>query len=101
MSADIIPLPQFRFDEQLENYMAAVSKHIEAAIRVEPGVLVLYAVAHNDDPTRVTIFEIYKDAAVYRAHLTAPHFKNYKAISEKMIRSLKLIPVTPIVLGAK
>ena len=41
--------------------MAAVSKHIEAAIRVEPGVLVLYAVAHNDDPTRVTIFEIYKD----------------------------------------
>jgi quinol monooxygenase YgiN len=47
------------------------------------------------------VFEVYRDAAAYRAHLEAPHFKKYKATTETMVRSLKLVPVVPIVLGAK
>jgi quinol monooxygenase YgiN len=86
---------------QIENYRAAVNEQIEAAIRTEPGVLVLYAVAERDDATRVRVFEIYRDAAAYRAHLEAPHFKKYKATTETMVRSLKLVPVVPIALGAK
>src|SRR5690349_1895101 len=43
---------------QLEAYKAAVNEQIETAIRVEPGVLVLYAVADKDSPTRVRVFEI-------------------------------------------
>ena len=35
---------------QLENYRAAVNEQIEAAIRTEPGVLALYAVAGRRDP---------------------------------------------------
>ena len=86
---------------QIENYRAAVNEQIEAAIRTEPGVLVLYAVTERDDATRVRVFEIYRDAAAYRAHLEAPHFKKYKATTETMVRSLKLVPVVPIALGAK
>ena len=33
---------------QLEAYKAAVREHIEPAVRVEPGVLVLYAVSEKD-----------------------------------------------------
>ena len=43
---------------QLEEYRAAVREQITAAIRDEPGVLVLYAVSDKDNPARVTVFEI-------------------------------------------
>jgi quinol monooxygenase YgiN len=100
--ARYVQLAELEIDPaQLEAYNTALRQHIETAVRVEPGVLALYAVAHENDPTRITVFEIYKDTDAYRAHLEEPHFKNYKATTEKMVKSLKLLPVTPIVFGAK
>ena len=86
---------------QLDSYEAAVAEQIEAAIRLEPGVLVLYSVANKDNPAHVTVFEIYRDREAYLAHLQAPHFLKYKATVEKMVKSLKLIPVNPVALGTK
>jgi quinol monooxygenase YgiN len=86
---------------QLESYRSAVREQVEAAIRLEPGVLVLYSVTDNDNPTHVTVFEIYKDIAAYKFHLQSAHFKKYKAVTEKMVKSLTLAPSTPIMLGAK
>ena len=86
---------------QLENYRAAVREQIEAAIREEPGVLVLYAVSERDNPAHVTVFEIYKDTAAYKAHLESAHFKKYKAVTETLVKSLTLVRSTPIMLGAK
>ena len=74
---------------QLEAYKAAVTEQIEAATRVEPGVLVLYAVSEKDNPARVGVFEIYRDVDAYRAHLEIVHFKKYKATTANMVRSLK------------
>lgn len=37
---------------QIDAYKAAVQEHIETAVRVEPGVLVLYAVSDKNDPSR-------------------------------------------------
>jgi quinol monooxygenase YgiN len=78
-----------------------VTEQIETATRVEPGVLVLYAVSEKDNPARVRVFEIYRDADAYRSHLETAHFKKYKTTTEKMVRSLKLIQTTPILLGTK
>lgn len=86
---------------QLEAYRAAVREQIEAAIRIEPGVLVLYAVSEKDNPARVRVFEIYRDTDAYKSHLETAHFKKYKATTEKMVKSLKLVVTTPIMLGAK
>jgi quinol monooxygenase YgiN len=86
---------------QLKNYRTAVRKQIEAAIREEPGVLVLYAVFDQDNPAHVTAFEIYKNVAAYKAHLESAHFKKYKVATETMVKSLMLIRSTPIMLGAK
>ena len=85
----------------LDSYEAAVAEQIEAAIRLEPGVLVLYSVGNKDNPAHVTVFEIYRDCEAYLAHLQAPHFLKYKAAVEKMVKSLKLIPVNPVALGSK
>ena len=86
---------------QLDSYKAAVTEQIEAAVRLEPGVLVLYSVSKKDNPAHVTVFEIYRDREAYLAHLQAPHFLRYKATVDKMVRSLKLVPVDPVMLGTK
>ena len=86
---------------QLEDYKAAVAEQIEAATRIEPGVLALYAVSEKDDPARVRVFEIYRDVDAYRSHLETAHFRKYKAATEKMVKSLRLVQTTPIMLGAK
>jgi quinol monooxygenase YgiN len=86
---------------QLDAYRAAVQEQIDAAIRKEPGVLVLYAVSEKDNPTHVKVFEIYRDKSAYEAHLASGHFKKYKTTVDKMVKSLKLMQTTPIMLGAK
>jgi quinol monooxygenase YgiN len=86
---------------QLDGYKAAATEQIEAAVRLEPGVLVLYSVLNKDNPAHVTVFEIYRDREAYLAHLQAPHFLKYKATVEKMVKSLKLSLVDPIMLGTK
>ena len=97
-----VQIAQIEIDPaQLENYQAAVKEQIEAAIREEPGVLVLYAVSDRDNPAHVTVFEIYKDAAAYKTHLESAHFKKYKALTETMVKSLRLVRSRPIMLGAK
>ena len=86
---------------RLDAYQAALSEEIEASVRVEPGVLALYAVAVKDHPAHIRVFEIYADEDAYRAHLETPHFKKYKAATRDMVTQLKLIDAVPIKLGAK
>jgi quinol monooxygenase YgiN len=86
---------------RLDAYRAALREEVEAAIRLEPGVLALHALSDKDTPTRVIVFEIYADEAAYRSHLETPHFRKYKASVESMVTSLKLSETTPIFLGSK
>ena len=86
---------------QVPAYRDALKEEIATSIRVEPGVLSLYAVSVKDQPTQVRIFETYKDQAAYESHLQTPHFKKYKAETQGMVKSLKLIETEPILLGTK
>ena len=61
---------------QLESFKSAVKEGIETAVRVEPGVLALYAVSEKDNPSHVIVFEIYTDANAYATHLEMADFKN-------------------------
>ncbi|MFL6515018.1 MAG: putative quinol monooxygenase [Chthoniobacterales bacterium] len=85
--------------DQLENYKAALKEEIEASLRIEPGVLGLYAVSDKNAPTHITILEMYVDADAYDAHLKTAHFKNYKMGTKHMIKSLELMETEPILLG--
>ena len=86
---------------QLDNYRAALKEGIETAVRVEPGVLTLYAVAEKDHPTHITILEIYADTAAYKAHLQTQHFIKYKTGMLHMIKSLELVETDPLIPGMK
>lgn len=82
---------------QLEDYKALLKEGAETAVRVEPGVLTLYAVSEKEHPTRFTILEIYADSTAYRAHLQTPHFIKYKTATKDMVKSLELIETVPLV----
>jgi quinol monooxygenase YgiN len=86
---------------QLENYKAALKEGIETAVRVEPGVLTLFAVYDKDHPTHVTVLEVYADEDAYKAHLQTIHFQKYKSTTKDMVRSLELVDVVPIGLESK
>lgn len=81
----------------LEQYKAILKEEIEASVRIEPGVLTLYAVSEKENPTHFTILEIYADSAAYRAHLQTPHFISYKTRTKGMVRSLELVETTPLI----
>src|SRR5688572_15406349 len=78
MQGQYVQVAEIEIDPaQLESYKAAVKEQIETAIRVEPGVLVLYAVSEKDNPTRIRVFEIYRDVDAYKSHLESAHFNKY------------------------
>ena len=102
MQSRVVRLAELEIDpSQLEKYKAALRDEIEASIRLEPGVLTLYAVSVKGDPAQIRIFEMYADAASYEAHLQTPHFKKYKTGTQGMVKSLVLVETDPILLGAK
>ena len=86
---------------QLDAYKLILKEEIETSIRVEPGVLRLYAVSLKGHPEQIRLFEMYSDAASYESHLQSPHFKAYKAQTQRMVKGLRLIETEPILLGSK
>lgn len=102
MPPAVVRIAELEIDPgQLREYKNALSDEIATSIRVEPGVLNLYAVSVKDQPSQVRIFELYKDHEAYESHLQSPHFKKYKDATHGMVKSLKLIEAVPIMLGTK
>jgi quinol monooxygenase YgiN len=102
MEQALVRIAELEIDAgQIDAYRNALKEEIETSIRIEPGVLTLYAVSVKGQPNQIRIFEIYKDEAAYESHLQTPHFKKYKAETQGMVKSLKLIETDPILLGRK
>lgn len=98
----VVRLAEIEIDPQyVAPYRAALQEGIEAAIRLEPGVLTLCAVSVKNHPEQVRVFEVYASQAAYQAHLQTPHFKKYKTTTQGMVRSLKLIETDPILLRSR
>ena len=85
----------------LDKYNAALSEGVNAAVKNEPGVLALYAVADKQRPTHITVFEIYASEEAYKLHLQTAHFKKYKSSTMDMVKSLELMDASPIAWAAK
>ena len=82
---------------QLARYKGLLKQEIEASMQKEPGVLTLYAVFEKKRPNHLTILEMYADEAAYRAHLTTPHFLEYKQGTLPMVQRLELLETDPLI----
>ena len=86
---------------QLDNYKAVLKEEIEASVRLEPGVITLYAVSEKNNPTHITILEIYADSSAYKSHLQTPHFIKYKTATKDKVKALELVEADPLIPGMK
>jgi quinol monooxygenase YgiN len=82
---------------QLEQYNALLKEEIETSVKVEPGVITLYAVAEKNKPTHITILEIYANIDAYKKHINTPHFLKYKNGTKNMVKSLELVETIPLI----
>lgn len=80
----------------LEAFLSAVREEMATSLRVEPGVLALYAVADRQDPTKLTFFEMYVDDAAYERHRRTPHFQKYYQTTKDMIARRVLLEAIPV-----
>ena len=93
----IVRLAKIQVDPaQLDRYNAALKEQMTTAVKVEPGVLTYYAVAEKENPSHITILEIYADSNAYKLHIETAHFKKYKAAVQGMVKSLQLVDVNLI-----
>jgi len=86
---------------QLDSYTAIVREEMETSVRVEPGVIAIYAVADKERPSRLRFFEIYVEDEAYRAHIASPHFRTYFEATKSMILDRQLIEAIPVQLSSK
>lgn len=89
------------YPDHVAAYKAALKEEIGTSIRVEPGVLTLYAVSVKGHPNQVRLFESYSNQTAYQSHLQTVHFRKYKLQTRNMVKSLTLIETDPILLGSK
>lgn len=82
---------------RLETYNTFLKEEIQTSVKIEPGVLTLYAVAEKNKPTHITILEIYASEDAYKKHVQTSHFLKYKNGTKDMVKSLELVEVIPLV----
>ena len=97
--AAVIRMARLRIKaDQVEAFTAVVRKEMAASLRLEPGVVAIYAVADKNDPTRLTFFEMYVDERAYEAHRQTPHFRKYFHATRDMIEERVLLEAVPVAL---
>lgn len=82
--------------EYVDEYLSILKEESKASVELEDGVISIYPMYQKKNPTEIRILEIYADKKAYESHLETPHFKHYKATTLKMVKSLKLVDMTPI-----
>lgn len=77
--------------EYLIEYNAILKEEAVASVEKEKGVVAIFPMSIEQDPTQIRIIEIYADSSAYQAHLKNPHFQHYKTTTLKMVKALKLV----------
>lgn len=80
----------------LEDYTSILRREAAASVRLEPGVVCIFPMAEQAEPTRIRLLEIYANREAYEAHLQSPHFREYKASTLPMIKSLRLVEMSAL-----
>jgi len=89
--SEIEIIPEF-----LEDYKSILKEESAVSVKIEPGVIALFAMYQKENPVQVRIVEIYANKEAYQSHLKTPHFQHYKTTTIKMVKSLKLVDMTDV-----
>ena len=63
--------------EDLDLFLAAAKRELEAVRANEPGCLRFDVLVFDEEPGRGAFFEVFRDQAAFDAHGDTPHFKAF------------------------
>jgi len=89
--SEIEIIPEF-----LEEYKSILKEEGSASVKLEKGVIAIFPMFQQKNPTQIRIVEMYADKEAYQFHLQTPHFQHYKTSTLKMVKSLELIDMAAI-----
>lgn len=84
--SEIEIIPEF-----LDEYKSILKEEASASVKLEKGVIAIFPMYEQKNPSQIRIIEIYADKEAYQFHLQTPHFQHYKTSTLKMVKSLNLI----------
>ena len=82
--------------QYLADYLKASQNVGAESVLKEPGVICIFPNQLKEDETKFRIVEIYRNLAAYEHHLTTEHFQAYKQGTLHMVKSLKLVDLSPL-----
>ena len=88
------------FPQYLEEYLKAARNVGAESIKKEPGVICIFPNQLREDENKFRIIEIYRNKEAYELHLTTEHFLAYKQGTRHMVKSLRLVDVSPLDAGS-
>lgn len=86
---------------KLEEYKQILKEEIEASLRLEEGVEVLYAIWDKEHTNRFMILEKYKSQDAYVRHFVSPHLQKYFAETKDMVLHLEIMDAIPLIDGLR
>ncbi|MBQ4439359.1 antibiotic biosynthesis monooxygenase [bacterium] len=84
------------YPKWLDAYLTAARTVGAESVAKEEGVICIFPMQMKEKPNIIRIIEIYRSEEAYKAHLQTPHFRTYKEGTPHMIKSLKLVPMSPL-----
>lgn len=87
--------------EHAQAFKNTVLPEMAQSLKVERGVLAMYAATEKDNPNRWYFYEIYASEAAYQKHRKTPHFQDYLKQTADMTTYKESIPVAPALLMNK
>ncbi|PPB74356.1 putative quinol monooxygenase [Campylobacter hyointestinalis] len=82
--------------DKLDEFLQGVKKGMKTSVQTEEGVLALYALADQNDPTKMTFFEMYASDEAYEKHRQTKHFKEYFNSTKDFVTKRVLFQTTPV-----
>ena len=61
-----------------ERFLEEIIADAKGSVTNEPGCLRFDVVQDSNDPDRIWLYEVYRDAAAFEAHTQTPHFIRWR-----------------------
>jgi quinol monooxygenase YgiN len=93
----IVRISEIEIDSAyLEQYKTILKEEAAQSVKLEPEVIAIHPMIQKENPAVFRILEIYASKEAYQSHLKTPHFLKYKSSTLNMVKSLKLVDMTPL-----
>ncbi|OOF44420.1 antibiotic biosynthesis monooxygenase [Rodentibacter trehalosifermentans] len=85
--------------EYNDRFKAIVTAEMAQSLKVEEGVIAMYAATEQENPNKWIFFEIYANDAAYAHHRETPHFRDYLKQTGEMLKDKSYVEIRPEFLG--